>query len=159
MRWKGRGENYHAFPQRALFDKLGIAHMVMETDAHGNFLTQGYEFASARDWARLGNLYLTDGVAHGERLLPEGFVDHAFEVAPAWAVDGRPVYGGAFLWRDLGLDLGVEYGAFAGAGGQSVIIIPSHELVIVRLGKYTGAAAGRASLGEAIRILLADLDG
>src|SRR5262249_22230941 len=48
-----RGEEYHAFPQRALFDKLGIRDVVMETDPYGNFLTQGYELVAARDWARL----------------------------------------------------------------------------------------------------------
>ncbi len=152
-----RGEDYHAFPQRNLFDKLGISHLIMETDPYGNFLTQGYEFGSARDWARLGALYLNDGVAHGERLLPEGFVDYAFEAAPAWQADGRPVYGGAFLWRDLGFDLAVDYGAFAGAGGQYVVIIPAYQLVVVRLGKYTGAAAGRDNLIEAINLLLAGL--
>jgi len=52
-----RGLDYLSFPQRALFDKLGIRTMVLETDPYGNFLTQGYELASARDWARLGNLY------------------------------------------------------------------------------------------------------
>ena len=45
--------------------------MVMETDPYGNFLAQGYEFASGRDWARLGNLYLQDGVWNGERMLME----------------------------------------------------------------------------------------
>src|SRR5262245_19456841 len=67
-----RGEEYLSFPQRALFDRIGIRTMVMETDPYGNFLTQGYELASARDWARLGNLYLQDGIWNGERLLPEG---------------------------------------------------------------------------------------
>src|SRR5437667_12359675 len=57
-----RGEEYLSFPQRALFDRIGIRTMVMETDPFGNFLAQGYELASARDWARLGNLYLQDGV-------------------------------------------------------------------------------------------------
>src|SRR5205814_141719 len=67
-------EDYWAFPRRALFDKIGARTFVMETDPYGNFLTQGYEFASGRDWARLGNLYLQDGVWNGERILPEGFV-------------------------------------------------------------------------------------
>ena len=66
-----RGEEYLSFPQRALFDKIGIRSMVIETDPYGNFLTQGYDFMSARDWARLGNLYLQDGVWNGERLLPK----------------------------------------------------------------------------------------
>src|SRR6185295_472053 len=51
-----RGEEYLSFPQRALFDKIGIRTMVLETDPYGNFLAQGYELASGRDWARLGNL-------------------------------------------------------------------------------------------------------
>ena len=68
-----RGEDYLSFPQRALFDKIGVRTMVMETDPYGNFLTQGYELMSGRDWARLGNLYLQDGVWNGERILPEGY--------------------------------------------------------------------------------------
>ena len=48
-----RGEEYLSFPRRALFDKLGMRTMVLETDPFGNFLSQGHEFASARDWARL----------------------------------------------------------------------------------------------------------
>jgi CubicO group peptidase (beta-lactamase class C family) len=71
--------------------------MVLETDPHGNFLLQGYELASARDWARLGNLYLQDGVWNGERILPEGYVNFVRTVAPAWKADGRPYYGG-FFW-------------------------------------------------------------
>ncbi len=47
--------------------------MIMETDPYGNFLVQGYEYTSTRDWARLGNLYLQDGVWNGGRILPEGF--------------------------------------------------------------------------------------
>ncbi|MDH3643014.1 MAG: beta-lactamase family protein [Gammaproteobacteria bacterium] len=151
----GRGEDYHAFPQRNLFDKLGIQHLVMETDPHGNFLTQGYEFGSARDWARLGNLYLQDGVWEDERLLPEGYVDYAFETAPAWIADGRPIYGGGFLWKDLGFPIDYDYAAFAGAGGQYTIIVPARELVVVRLGKYTGAGPGRENLNAALELLLA----
>jgi CubicO group peptidase (beta-lactamase class C family) len=151
---EGRGDDYHAFPQRALFDKLGIRHFIMETDPHGNFLTQGYELGSARDWARLGNLVLHDGVWNGERILPEGYVKYAFEVAPAWVADGRPVYGGAFLWRNLGVPIEVEYGAFAGAGGQTVIIIPAYGLVIARLGKYAAAEPGIANLHEAVALLV-----
>jgi CubicO group peptidase (beta-lactamase class C family) len=67
------GEEYLSFPQRALFDKLGIRTMRIETDPFGNFLGQGYEVGSGRDWARLGNLYLQDGVWNGERILPSGY--------------------------------------------------------------------------------------
>jgi CubicO group peptidase (beta-lactamase class C family) len=77
------GEQYLSFPQRNLFDKIGIRSMVRETDPYGNFLTQGYELMSGRDWARLGNPYLQDGVWNGERILPEGFVAFVSTVAPA----------------------------------------------------------------------------
>ena len=67
-----RGLDYHSWPQRALFDKLGIRTFVLDTDPYGNFLTHGYESASGRDWARIANLYLQDGVWNGERILPGG---------------------------------------------------------------------------------------
>lgn len=151
-----RGEDYHAFPQRHLFDRIGIRNAYIETDIYGNFLGQGYGFMSARDWARLGNLYLQDGVWNGERILPEGYVKYATEVAPAWAADGRPVYGGAFVWvNGDGAYPGPKTSiAFRGAGGQSVTIIPAHGLVIVRLGKYTGAARAGPAVREATEILL-----
>jgi CubicO group peptidase (beta-lactamase class C family) len=152
-----RGEDYHAFPQRVLFDKLGIRDAVMATDPHGNFLTQGYEYLPARDWARLANLYLQDGVWNGERLLPEGYVAYAQTLAPAWVADGRPIYGGGFFWvnGDGGWPLPRDAYAMLGAGGQSATIVPSHELVLVRLGKYAGARAGAVALDRAMAMLVA----
>jgi CubicO group peptidase (beta-lactamase class C family) len=94
-----RGEAYLSYPQRRLFDKLGIRRMVLETDAYGNFLLQGYELGPARDWARLGLLYLQDGVWDGERLLPDGWVDFVRTPAPAWS---QPVYGGMFWLNRTG---------------------------------------------------------
>ena len=154
---EGRGDNYHEFPQRALFDKLGIRSALIETDAWGNFLGQGLGFMSARDWARLGNLYLQDGVADEVRLLPEGYVDYASEVAPAWQSDGRPIYGGAFLWlSETEMENGAPLKALhmRGAGGQSTNIIPSHDLVYVRIGKYSGAREGGEALNQMLPILL-----
>jgi CubicO group peptidase (beta-lactamase class C family) len=150
------GQDYHAFPQRQLFDKLGIRDATIETDPYGNFLGQGYEFLSARDWARLGNLYLQDGVWNGERLLPEGYVEHVMTLAPAWVADGRPVYGGGFFWiNGDGADpIPLNAYSMRGAGGQSTIIIPTHGLVVVRLGKYRGAGAGDAALERGLRGLM-----
>lgn len=150
------GEDYHAFPQRALFDKLGIRNLIAETDPYGNFLLQGYEFGSGRDWARLGNLYLQDGVANGERLLPEGYVDHVSEIAPAWAADGRPIYGGGFFWVNGSGRLPVPEDAFymAGAGGQTTLIVPSHQMVIARLGHYSGSGPGGQAFADALRLLM-----
>ena len=66
---EARGDNYHQFPQTALFDKIGIRNLIFQTDPYGNILLQGSDLGTARDWARLGNLYLNEGVAHGERVL------------------------------------------------------------------------------------------
>ena len=150
-----RGEEYLSFPQRALFDKIGIRTMVMETDPFGNFLTQGYELASARDWARLGNLYLQDGVWNSERILPEGYVKFVSTVAPAWEADGRPIYGGLF-WINGDGTFPVPKDAYymAGAGGQWTIIIPTHDLVVVRLGHYKGSEEGEKAFQRALALLM-----
>lgn len=150
-----RDEDYLSFPQRALFDKIGIRTMVMETDPYGNFLTQGYELASARDWARLGNLYLQDGVWNGERILPEGFAKFVSTLAPAWQADRRSIYG-AFFWINGDSTFPVPKDAYymSGAGGQTTLIIPSHELVVVRLGHYKGARAGAESFRRALALLM-----
>ena len=145
---ESRGEDYHAFPWRGLFDRIGIRDAYIQTDIYGNYLGQGYAFLSARDWARLGNLYLQDGVWQGERILPVGYVDYATEPAPAWVADGRPTYGGAHMWVNRHLSLPVPEGSYAmsGAGGQSTTMIPSHGMVVVRIGKYPGAGAGGRAL-------------
>ncbi len=150
-----RGEEYLSFPQRALFDKLGIRTMVMETDPHGNFLTQGYELASGRDWARLGNLYLEDGAWNGERILPEGFARFVSTLAPAWEADERLVYG-AFFWLNLEGTFPVPKDAYymSGAGGQTTLIVPSHDLVVVRMGHFKGATPGGQGLRKALALLM-----
>ena len=156
------GENYHTYPQRALFDKIGIRKMYLETDPYGNFLIQGYEFGTGRNWARLGNLYLTDGVAPtGERLLPEGWVEYATTLAPAWVADGRPIYGGSFFWINGTGSFPIPTDAFymAGAGGQSTIIIPSHEMVVVRLGHYKGSGPGGEAHNRALELLMEAVPG
>ena len=150
-----RGEPYHAFPQKALFDKIGVRNMVMETDPYGNFLTQGYELAPARDWARIANLYLQDGVWNGERILPAGFVKFVSTLAPAWEADKRPVYGG-FFWinGDSVFPAPKSMYYMAGVGGQNVLILPTHDLAIVRLGHYKGAGAGGRGLRKAVGLLM-----
>jgi len=81
---RARGEEYLTWPQRALFDKLGIRRQVLETDPYGNFLLSGYDYGTARNWARIGLLYLQDGMWQGTRILPEGGAAHtAIELAVA----------------------------------------------------------------------------
>ena len=134
---EAKGEDYLTFPQRALFDKIGIRKFILETDPYGNFVHSGYEYNSARNWARIGMLYLQDGIWNGERLLPEGFVEFIRTPAPAWE---EPVYGGLFWlnlptrWEGLPPD---SFG-MSGGGGQRIIMVPSRDIVIVRLGHMIG---------------------
>ena len=152
---EGRGDDYLSFPQRELFDRIGIRGMVLETDPYGNYLLQGYELAPARDWARLGNLYLQDGMWNGERILPEGYAEFVSTIAPAWEADGRPIYGG-FFWINTTGTFPVPRDAYymSGAGGQTTLIVPSHDLVVVRQGHYAGAGAGRRALRNALALLM-----
>ncbi len=138
------GEEYLTWPQRAVFDKIGIRRFVMETDIYGNFILTGYNYGTARHWARLGLLYLQRGMWNGERLLPEEFVDFVQTPAPAW---DEPVYGGLF-WLNTADETGRgrriptlpsdAYNA-AGAGDQRTYIIPSRDLVIVVMSHRAGA--------------------
>ena len=147
-----RGEEYFSWPQRHLFDRLGIRNMVLETDPYGNFVLTGYDLGSARDWLRLGMLYLQDGLWNGERLLPEGWVEFVRTPAPAW---DRPEYGGLF-WLNRTRTWPVPEDAFymSGAGGQFTIIIPTHDLVVARLGHYKGEVHGEKALARALELLL-----
>lgn len=149
---RSRQEEYLSLPQRRLFDKLGMRTMVLETDPYGNFLLQGYELGGARDWLRLGLLYLQDGLWNGERLLPQGWADFVRTPAPAWS---RPVYGGMF-WLNRSRTWPVPEDAYymAGAGSQYTIIIPTHELVVVRLGHYKGQGRAEQALAAALERLL-----
>ena len=148
----GRGESYLTFPQRALFDRIGIRKQVLETDPYGNFLLTGYDYGTARNWARLGLLYLRDGVWLGERLLPEGFAEFVSTPAPGWK---EPVYGGLFWVNGTGnYALPREAYYMAGAGGQT-FVVPSHDLVIVRMGHFRGDGEEmKRGLNEALRGIL-----
>ena len=126
-------EEYLTFPQRALFDRIGARNFVLETDAWRNFIMTGYDFGSARDWARFGLLHLWDGVFAGERILPAGWVEFVSTPAPG---DPSRGYGGLFWLNRGGSMTGVQEDAFWAAGfmGQRTLIIPSLDLVVVRLG-------------------------
>ena len=148
-----RGEEYLTFPQRALFDKIGIRRQVLETDPYGNFLLNGYDYGTARNWARLGLLYLNDGVWQGQRLLPQGWTKFVSTPAPAW----KDSTYGAMVWvnaRGVWPELPRDAFAFRGAGLQDVYVIPSRNLVIVRMGHYIGAQPGAADLRRAQALLM-----
>ncbi len=146
---EARGEDYLTWPQRALFDRIGIRRQVLETDAYGNFVLSGFDYGTVRNWARLGLLFAQDGVWQGTRLLPEGFARFVGTAAPGWAT---PRYGGMF-WVNGTRELDAPPDAYwmAGAGGQRVIIIPSRDLVIVRLGHMRGDTIGMRLLDTSVR--------
>ena len=85
---RSAGEQYLTWPQRALFDRIGIRRQVLETDPYGNFLITGYDYGTARNWARIGLLYLQDGMWQGQRILPEGWAKFVSTPAPAWKTAG-----------------------------------------------------------------------
>jgi CubicO group peptidase (beta-lactamase class C family) len=119
---------------------------VMETDAHGNFIGSSFVYATARDWARFGLLYLDDGVWNGERILPAGWV--AYSRTPAPAAPDRQY--GAHFWLKVAPNYEQPSAHFEFPGdtfhaigheGQFVTIIPSRQVVIVRLGLTRRAGA------------------
>jgi CubicO group peptidase (beta-lactamase class C family) len=136
----GDDERYWRFPREALFDPLGATTAVLETDPSGTFVGSSFLYASARDWARLGQLLLQDGVWRGRRLLPEGWAAWLRQPAPA-APRGRY---GAHLWLNAGSspdgadrpfpELPRDLFYFSGFQGQRVLVLPSRDVVVVRLG-------------------------
>jgi CubicO group peptidase (beta-lactamase class C family) len=130
------GGNPLTWPQTELFDRIGMQGFVLETDRWGHFIISGFDYGTARDWARFGLLYLRDGMWEGERVLPEGWVKFATAPAPGWK---NREYG-AQIWlnsmKELALPADTYY--FAGGGGQYVLVCPSLDLVVVRMGHTRG---------------------
>ena len=133
-------KDYHAFPYSALFHKIGMTHTLLEPDASGTFVGSSFVYASARDYARFGLLYLNDGVFNEERILPEGWVKKTVTTSKA---NEQKNYGYQF-WLN-GLDENdsskkefpeapADMFYADGYGGQRIYIIPSLQLVVVRLG-------------------------
>ena len=139
-------EGYYSFPYRRLFYPVGMHSAVMEPDASGTFVGSSYMYATARDWARFGLLYLGDGVFNGQRLLPEGWVRRS--VTPAGAA-ARGQYGYQF-WLNAGArdnpsdrlypHAPADLYCADGYEGQNVFVIPSRQLVVVRLGLSHGTS-------------------
>ncbi|RUW92725.1 serine hydrolase [Mesorhizobium sp. M7A.F.Ca.US.010.02.1.1] len=128
------------WPRTALFEPLGMHSAVLETDEQGTFVGSSYLYATAHDWARFGQFLLQSGVWNGNQILPAGFVDWMREPAAA-----SKVYGKGQLWIEAPGDeenpgAGVAAGLpkdtywMEGHDGQTVAIIPSEQLVVVRLG-------------------------
>jgi len=123
----GGGEaGMRAFLRRELFDRIGMRSAQPRFDAAGTWIASSYLDATARDFARLGLLYLRDGAWSGERVLPEGWVDYARSPTPA----SSGAYG-AHFW--LAQDGSATFSA-NGFLGQYTVIAPERDAVVVRLG-------------------------
>jgi CubicO group peptidase (beta-lactamase class C family) len=132
--------DYHVFPYREIFNKIGAYSMVIEPDPSGTFIGSSFSYATARDWARFGLLYLNDGVWNNERILPEKWVKYSTTPADA-APQGEY---GAQIWLNAGNkknpndkrfpDVPNDMYLMDGFEGQNVVMVPSKDVVIVRLG-------------------------
>jgi CubicO group peptidase (beta-lactamase class C family) len=126
----GPGEPYARFLHERLFSRIGMTSAEPELDEAGTWAASTLLRATARDWARFGLLYLRDGVWEGARILPPGWVDDARSWTSVDPEDDMPY--GAHWWGEAGDTRGTfRAGGYA---GQSVIISPPLDLVVVRLG-------------------------
>jgi CubicO group peptidase (beta-lactamase class C family) len=126
-----------AWPYEEVLWKIGMTRTVIETDWNNDFLISGQCWSTARDFARLGQLYLNDGVWNGERILPEGWAEYVSTEGPAqptseFLADSK--YGAQFWLYDNRDGLPDKAYAAAGAFGQYAMIVPSQDLVVVRRG-------------------------
>lgn len=152
----GKTESFLAWPYTHLFDKIGAGGMILETDPYGNFLISGHDYGRTMDWARLGQLHLNRGAWGGEQIFDEAFADFVRTPATeAWAHD--PYYGGFAPTNATGIMPDVPRDAFwmSGGGAQRVTMIPSLDLVVVRMGHMHGQAFGAVDTLNAATGLIA----
>ncbi len=146
------GERYHGYPREKLFNPLGMTSAVLEADPSGTFIGSSFFYATARDYARLGQLLLQDGVWGNRAILPAGWSEYM--ATPASASNGEY---GAHFWLNPkrriipGFPEDIYY--FSGHEGQYIFIIPSKNAVIVRL----GMTRPPATFEEDIAPLLGDI--
>jgi CubicO group peptidase (beta-lactamase class C family) len=128
------------YSRERLFDPAGMTSAFFEPDASGSFVASSFAFATARDWARFGELHRRDGVLLDRRILPPGWVAYVTTPTPAapergygahwWLNAGDPADASRAAWPAMPRD---AYAA-RGHSGQWVVVVPSAELVVVRLG-------------------------
>ncbi|MEL8056042.1 MAG: serine hydrolase [Pseudomonadota bacterium] len=141
----GSVQDFLLWPYDNLLNKIGATGMILETDPYGHFLISGHDYGRARDWARLGQLLLQRGAWGGEQIIPEHFVEFMMTPAyDAWESNARQPYGGfAYLNAEKILPHVPEDALIMSGGGrQRVVVVPSLDLVMVRLGHINGQTAG-----------------
>ena len=175
-------QDYTSFPWDSVFDVIGMESAVFETDGVGTFIGSSYLYATPRDLARWGLLYLSDGLWDGQRVLPRGWADQAATPNPAFVatcgptvVDrpnrctaeprygahwwtNRPIANGEVseaeaFWPELPADLYFALGHW----GQKIYLVPSLDLVIVRTADdRDGSFSDRTFLGLALSAFTPD---
>jgi CubicO group peptidase (beta-lactamase class C family) len=134
----GGAPGMRAFADQELFAPLHMDHVTLEFDGAGTFVGSAHVYASARDYARLGELFIDDGVGpDGQRILPEHWVEYSRlstlgspYAAGFWTNDGPSESAAARVSRGFPKD-----GFFAsGNRGQRIFIIPSERLIVARFG-------------------------
>jgi CubicO group peptidase (beta-lactamase class C family) len=145
------------FYRQALLAPLGAPSFVFETDVAGTFIGSTFLLANAYDWAKFGQLYLQDGVWEGERLLPEGWVEYVTRHTPQ---SGENSYGAGFWTVEQSNLKGLPQDTFYANGfqGQYILVVPSHELVVVRLGASLGETGIWTLLGDLISAKKGSID-
>ena len=125
-------QEYLDFWYTDLIDKIGMNSMVIETDMSGNYVGSSYGWATTRDWSKFGLLYLHNGNWNGEQIFNEGWAKYT--ATPTNTSDGRY---GAHFWLNAGgtfQDVPKDMYFCSGYQGQMILIIPSLDLVVVRMG-------------------------
>ena len=143
----GGRDGMETFLRERLFGPVGMNSAVPKFDTSGTFVGSSYVYATARDFAKFGELYRNDGVVDGRRrVLPQGWRDHA-RTFVASDEDGMAYGSHWWLWRDQPGSL-----ACHGYEGQYCIVVPDKELVVVHLGKCP--ADSRSELTSRLRKIL-----
>ncbi len=130
----GDDQAYLEYPRKALLDRIGMRNTLLSVDRFGDFIMSSQVYTNARDLARMGLLYLEGGVWDGERLLSEKWIDFVRTPAPATAERGNEYGGQWWLVPDNRNDVPKSAYSTAGNRGQFTIVVPTHNLVIVRRG-------------------------
>lgn len=126
-----------AYPRTALFEPLGMSSAVMEADARGTLVGSSYIYATARDWARLGQFVLQDGIWDGQRLVPEELMQmmRTTNGLPGWYSEAQTWLSGPHESEgEPMVGLPPDSVWLQGHDGQTITVIPSEGLVVVRLG-------------------------
>jgi CubicO group peptidase (beta-lactamase class C family) len=147
------GLPYHQTVYRLLADRLGMASYQHSADITGNLIGSGAGYATLRDYAKLGVLYLQDGVWNGERLLPEGWGDYALT-----ATHTGTSYAACFRTNSDRLfpDLPVDTAWASGASDQRIFILRRHRLTVA-VSNETDHPMDLAALNRVIAVAIAEL--